>query len=145
MVLLLQRVARAAVVIDGHIIAKIGRGLLVFAGFGRDDTADNLPRAAARLVAYRVFADAAGKMNHDVRQAGGEILIVPQFTLLADTAHGLRPSFTPAAPPAAGERLFAALVDEVGRLWPATLCGRFGAEMQVELVNAGPATFILHC
>ncbi len=143
MLLLLQRVGQAAVEVDGRIIAEIGPGLLVFAGFGRDDTDGDLPRAAERLVAYRVFADPAGKMNLDVRQSGGEILIVPQFTLLADTARGLRPSFTPAAEPAAGERLFTAFVAHVGRLWPATACGRFGATMQVKLINDGPATFIL--
>jgi D-tyrosyl-tRNA(Tyr) deacylase len=117
--------------------------LLVLAGIERDDGLDAAAKLAARLVAYRVFADEAGKMNRSVRDAGGAMLLVPQFTLAADTSGGLRPSFSKAAPPDVGAALFAALVAAVAATGIPYACGRFGANMQVTLTNDGPVTFWL--
>jgi D-tyrosyl-tRNA(Tyr) deacylase len=112
-------------------------------GVEREDTADKPEKLAARLAAYRVFADAAGKMNRSVRDIGGALLLVPQFTLAADTSSGLRPSFSRAAPPETGAKLFAALVTAVAATGITHACGRFGADMQVTLTNDGPVTFWL--
>jgi D-tyrosyl-tRNA(Tyr) deacylase len=117
--------------------------LLVLAGIERADGEEHADKLAARLVAYRVFADAAGKMNRCVRDVGGALLLVPQFTLAADTSGGLRPSFSRAAPPDVGARLFAALVSAVAATGVPHACGRFGADMQVTLTNDGPVTFWL--
>jgi D-tyrosyl-tRNA(Tyr) deacylase len=140
---LIQRVSGAQVVVDGEKIAAIGVGLLVFVGVEREDTAEKAAKLAARLLAYRVFADAAGKMNQSVRDVGGALLLVPQFTLAADTRSGLRPSFSRAAPPDAGARLFDALVAAVAATGVAHACGVFGADMKVTLTNDGPVTFWL--
>ena len=129
--------------INGAIVAKIGTGLLVLAGIERHDGPEQAVKLAARLVAYRVFADAAGKMNRSVRDVGGALLLVPQFTLAADTAAGLRPSFSRAAPPAEGAQLFDALVAAVAATGVPHACGRFGADMKVTLTNDGPVTFWL--
>jgi D-tyrosyl-tRNA(Tyr) deacylase len=115
--------------------------LLVFVGVEREDGPEQAEKLAARLVAYRVFADAAGKMNRSVRDVGGALLLVPQFTLAADTSAGLRPSFSRAAPPDVGARLFDALVAAVAATGVPHGCGRFGADMQVTLTNDGPVTF----
>jgi D-tyrosyl-tRNA(Tyr) deacylase len=112
-------------------------------GVEREDTHLKAEKLAERLVAYRVFADAAGKMNRSVRDVGGALLLVPQFTLAADTGSGLRPSFSRAAPPASGATLFDALVAAVAATGVAHACGRFGADMQVTLTNDGPVTFWL--
>jgi len=138
---LIQRVSTASVVIDDETVAEIGPGLLVLAGFRRGDRAERIPRFVERLLNYRVFADEKGRMNSSLRDACGGLLVVPQFTLAADTDSGNRPSFTPAAPPAEGEALFGALVEQVQRDWPGSAFGRFGADMQVALVNDGPVTF----
>jgi D-tyrosyl-tRNA(Tyr) deacylase len=140
---LIQRVSGANVVIDSQKIAEIGLGLLVLVGVEREDTHLKAEKLAERLVAYRVFADAAGKMNRSVRDVGGALLLVPQFTLAADTGSGLRPSFSRAAPPASGATLFDALVAAVAATGVAHACGRFGADMQVTLTNDGPVTFWL--
>jgi D-aminoacyl-tRNA deacylase len=140
---LIQRVSGAQVVIEGEKIAEIGLGLLVLAGIERGDGPEEAEKLALRLVAYRVFADAAGKMNHSVREVGGAVLLVPQFTLAADTSAGLRPSFSNAAPPAVGAELFQALVAAVARTGIAYACGRFGADMKITLTNDGPVTFWL--
>jgi D-tyrosyl-tRNA(Tyr) deacylase len=129
--------------VDGLEIAKIGVGLLVLVGVERQDGPAQAEKLASRLVAYRVFADADGKMNRSVRDVGGELLLVPQFTLAADTSRGLRPSFSRAAPPDAGARLFDALVAAVHATGVPHACGRFGADMQVTLTNDGPVTFWL--
>jgi D-tyrosyl-tRNA(Tyr) deacylase len=131
------------VVVQGDKIAEIGIGLLVLVGVEREDTVDEAQKLAARLVAYRVFADAAGKMNRSVRDIGGALLLVPQFTLAADTGAGLRPSFSRAAPPESGAKLFDALVSAVAATGVAHACGRFGADMKVTLTNDGPVTFWL--
>ena len=118
-------------------------GLLVLVGIERADGPEQASKLAARLVAYRVFADGAGKMNRSVRDVGGAVLLVPQFTLAADTSGGLRPSFSRAAPPDRGAALFDALVAEVAATGIPYACGQFGADMQVTLTNDGPVTFWL--
>ena len=143
MIGLIQRVSGAKVSIDGDIVAEIGVGLLVLVGIERGDGTEEASKLAARLVAYRVFADDAGKMNRCVRDAGGALLLVPQFTLAADTGGGLRPSFSRAAPPDVGAVLFDALVAAVAATGTPYACGRFGANMQVTLTNDGPVTFWL--
>jgi D-tyrosyl-tRNA(Tyr) deacylase len=115
----------------------------VFVGVERGDSPGGARRLAERLLAYRVFADSAGRMNRSVREEQGELLLVPQFTLVADTSHGNRPGFEPAAPPAEGQRLFEDLVRSTRSLWPRVQTGQFGANMEVELVNSGPVTFSL--
>ena len=143
MIGLIQRVSGASVTVDGKKIAAIGAGLLVLVGVQREDGADQAEKLAARLIAYRVFADEAGKMNRSVRDVGGALLLVPQFTLAADTSSGLRPSFSRAAPPETGARLFDALVAALAASGVPHACGRFGADMQVALTNEGPVTFWL--
>ena len=143
MIGLIQRVSGAKVEISREKVAEIGVGLLVLVGVQREDGPEEAAKLAARLVAYRVFADAAGKMNRSVRDVGGAVLLVPQFTLAADTSGGLRPSFSRAAPPDVGARLFDALVAAVAQTGVPYACGRFGAHMQVTLTNDGPVTFWL--
>ncbi len=143
MIGLLQRVSEARVQIAGELVGEIGPGLLVLVAVERGDTPEQVRRLAERLVAYRVFEDVAGKMNLDVRAAGGSLLLVPQFTLAADTGRGNRPSFTNAAEPGTGRELFDLLVHEVAAHGPRIATGRFGANMAVSLVNQGPVTFML--
>lgn len=112
-------------------------------GVERDDGPEEAAKLATRLVAYRVFADLVGKMNLAVRDVGGSLLLVPQFTLVADTTSGLRPSFTRAAPPAVGAARFEDLITAVAATGVPYACGRFGADMQVSLTNDGPVTFWL--
>jgi D-aminoacyl-tRNA deacylase len=140
---LLQRVSGAKVEANAVTIGQIGTGLLVFAGIERGDGPDEARKLATRLLAYRVFADDSGKMNRSVRDAGGAVLLVPQFTLAADTSAGLRPSFSKAAPPDLGGALFAELVAVVAATGIPYASGRFGANMQVTLTNDGPVTFWL--
>jgi D-tyrosyl-tRNA(Tyr) deacylase len=140
---LLQRVRQAQVAVEGDTIAGIGPGLLVLVGVQRGDTEAGVLRLLERLLGYRVFPDAAGRMNLNVVQAGGGLLLVPQFTLAADTRSGLRPSFTPAAGPREGQRLFEFLVAQAQACHAPVGSGRFGADMQVALVNDGPVTFWL--
>ena len=143
MIGLLQRVQSAAVSVAGERLADIGPGLLVLVGVQRGDSQREARRLLERLLGYRVFPDAEGRMNLSLQDSGGGLLLVPQFTLAADTAKGMRPSFTPAADPATGERLFAQLVDMAKQQHSPVGCGRFGADMQVMLVNDGPVTFWL--
>ena len=143
MIGLIQRVSGAKIDIDGDLVAEIGIGILVFIGIERTDGPSEAEKLASRLVAYRLFGDAAGKMNRSVRDIGGSLLLVPQFTLVADTSSGLRPSFSRAAPPALGAALFDALVAAVAATGVAHACGRFGADMKVSLTNDGPVTFWL--
>jgi len=140
---LIQRVSGASVTVEGRNIAEIGLGLLVLVGIERGDGSAEAAKLAARLVAYRIFADAAGKMNRSVRDAGGSVLLVPQFTLAADTSSGLRPSFSRAAPPELGAALFDELVAAVTATGVPCARGQFGAMMQVTLTNDGPVTFWL--
>ena len=143
MIGLIQRVASAEVRAGQEILGAIGPGLLVLVGVQRGDTEREARRLAERLVRYRVFPDAQGRMNLDVSQVKGGILLVPQFTLAADTRRGNRPGFEKAAHPSLGEALFERLVGEIAALWPNLATGRFGADMDVELVNRGPVTFWL--
>jgi D-aminoacyl-tRNA deacylase len=145
MIGLLQRVAEARVQIAGEITASIGRGLLVLVGVRPADDEAAALRLLDRLLNYRVFADAAGKMNLSLRQAAGDLLLVPQFTLAADTRHGLRPGFSTAAPPELGSRLFHAMVAAARVQHAPVASGTFGAHMQVSLVNDGPVTIWLEC
>ncbi len=139
--LLIQRVRSASVDIDGRRFSEIGAGLLVFVGVGTDDTPEDAEYLAGKLVRLRIFDDQAGVMNLDVTQIGGQVLAVSQFTLLASTRKGNRPSYVKAAPEAISKPLYESFVRRVeellGRKVPT---GRFGAEMQVSLVNDGPAT-----
>lgn len=143
MIALLQRVSRASVSVAGRELASIGHGLLVLVGVERGDAAAQAARLAERLVAYRVFADDEGRMNLDVRAVAGELLLVPQFTLAADTRRGNRPSFTRAEDPQQGETLFMAFEASVRARYPRVTKGEFGADMQVCLCNDGPVTFWL--
>jgi len=143
MIGLLQRVTRASVAVGDATIAEIGPGLLVLVGVQRDDTEHSVVRLAERILTYRVFPDDTGRMNRSLLDAGLGLLLVPQFTLAADTRKGRRASFTTAAAPEAGqaffERLAGACRDRLGRVET----GQFGASMQVSLVNDGPVTFWL--
>ncbi|MGH8249435.1 MAG: D-aminoacyl-tRNA deacylase [Steroidobacteraceae bacterium] len=143
MIGLLQRVTGASVEVDGREIARIGHGLLVLVAVERGDSAATADVLVERLVNYRVFADASGRMNRSVIDAGGTLLLVPQFTLAADTSSGLRPGFSRAAEPAEAERLFVHMANRARERLPGTQSGRFGAHMQVSLTNDGPVTFWL--
>jgi D-tyrosyl-tRNA(Tyr) deacylase len=143
MIGLLQRVRRASVEVEGRRVAAIGTGLLVLIGVERGDSEAQAKRLLERLLHYRVFPDDAGRMNRDVCETGGGLLLVPQFTLPADTRKGNRPSFLPAAPPEQGRALFDALCAMARAAHSRVECGIFGADMQVELVNDGPVTFWL--
>lgn len=143
MIGLLQRVSSARVDIGNETAGAIGRGLLVLVCAERGDDESSAGRLLERLLNYRVFSDALGKMNLSLRAIGGGLLLVPQFTLAADTNSGNRPSFTPAAPPEEGRRLFDFLVSRANQQYPGTASGRFGADMQVSLTNDGPVTFWL--
>jgi len=140
---LLQRVRRAAVEVAGETVAAIGPGLLVLVGVQPGDGEAQARRLLERLLGYRVFSDAQGRMNLSLRDTGGGLLLVPQFTLAADTAKGSRASFTTAAEPAQAKILFESLVARARKEWPDTGSGVFGADMQVSLVNDGPVTFWL--
>lgn len=143
MIGLLQRVTEGRVTVDGAIVGAIGPGLVVLVGVERGDGERETARLAERLLGYRVFADGDGRMNASVTDAGGAVLLVSQFTLAADTRKGMRASFTPAADPDTGERLFDHLVDHVRGAGIEVATGSFGAHMQVALVNDGPVTFCL--
>ncbi|MCL4316296.1 MAG: D-aminoacyl-tRNA deacylase [Gammaproteobacteria bacterium] len=143
MIALLQRVTQAQVAVAGLTIAQIDQGLLVFIGVERDDTEQQAERLLQRLLHYRVFADQDGKMNRSLLDVHGGLLLVPQFTLAADTHKGLRPSFTPAAEPQHGEWLFDYLAQQARAQHDKVETGRFGADMQVTLTNDGPVTFWL--
>ena len=140
---LIQRVTCASVRVDQSVVGEIGPGLLVFIGVQADDTDQTVARMAQRLLNYRLFRDAEGKMNVSVLDAGGSILLVPQFTLAADTDRGNRPSFSKAASPALAEHCYEALVSALLAGGTPTATGQFGADMQVSLVNDGPVTFLL--
>jgi len=143
MIALLQRVSQAAVRVDGRQIGAIGHGLLALIGVERNDSEKEADRLLQRVLSYRIFADANDRMNLDVRQSGGGLLLVPQFTLAANTRKGNRPSFTSAAEPGEGQRLFDYLAEHAAREIQPLATGRFGADMQVSLVNDGPVTFWL--
>ncbi len=140
---LIQRVSEAQVAVSGEVIGKIDRGLLLLLGVQKDDAEDNVARMLKKVVNYRVFPDDKGHMNLSLLDINGELLVVPQFTIVADTKKGLRPSFSTAAPPVQAQALYEMFVTQVS-----TLCsiqtGIFGVDMKVSLTNDGPVTFILN-
>jgi D-tyrosyl-tRNA(Tyr) deacylase len=143
MIALLQRVSEAYVEVEGRRVAGIDAGLLVFVGVQRGDATAQADRLLERVLGYRVFADAEGRMNHSVADVGGGLLLVPQFTLAADTGKGMRPSFTPAAEPVAGRQCFDYFLSQAKRRHGCVASGLFGADMRVGLINDGPVTFWL--
>lgn len=141
MIGLLQRVTQASVSVDGKIVGEIDHGLLILIGVAKTDTPSVADRLIERLLTYRVFADDAGKMNRSVMEVQGGVLLVPQFTLVADTQKGTRPSFSSGAPPEQGKQLFDYCVSVAQQRYSQIATGRFGADMKVALVNDGPVTF----
>ncbi len=140
---LIQRVRQARVEVDGEVIGSIDQGLLALVGVERDDDQARADKLLHKLLRYRVFSDDEGRMNRSLQDVGGGLLLVSQFTLAADTGSGLRPSFSSAAPPEAGEALYDYLLAQARRQHATVACGRFGADMQVHLQNDGPVTFLL--
>lgn len=143
MIALIQRVTTAAVQVRGELIGEIGPGLLALIGVEQGDSDPQVERLLQRLLGYRVFTDAQGKMNLGLQETGRGLLLVPQFTLAADTRKGMRPSFSRAAAPEEGERLFNLLLSQARQRPIPVAAGRFGADMQVSLINDGPVTFWL--
>ena len=140
---LLQRASRAEVRVDGAAIGAIGPGLVVLLGVGRDDDESTADSLASKVAELRIFRDDEGRTNRALADVAGEALVVSQFTLFADTRRGRRPGFTGAAPPDLAERLYERFATALSRLGPRVVTGRFGAEMEVELVNDGPFTIWL--
>lgn len=145
MKILLQRVSEASVSVNNQTIGQIKQGLLLLVGIEKHDDRHSIEKMAKKVSAYRVFSDGEGKMNLNVQQVNGGILAVSQFTLAADTQKGLRPSFSSAAAPEHAIELFHHFIDEVGTYIDDVETGEFGADMQVQLVNDGPVTFMLEC
>ena len=143
MIALIQRVSTARVSVDGRAVGEIGAGLLALIGIERGDGPAQADRLLERVLDYRVFADGAGRMNRSLRDTAGGLLLVPQFTLAADTRSGNRPGFSTAATPAEASQLFGQLVDAARAAHPQVASGEFGAHMQVSLTNDGPVTFWL--
>ena len=143
MIGLLQRVSQASVAVDGGQVGAIGPGLLVLVGVEQGDAEPQADRLLERLLGYRVFADDQGRMNRSLKDVGGGLLLVSQFTLVADTHKGARPSFSSAAPPEQGRRLFDYLVQRARAAHAQVATGEYGAHMAVALVNDGPVTFWL--
>lgn len=143
MISVIQRVIQAEVLVKSVTVGHIGRGILALVAIERGDGEPQAKRLAERILDYRIFPDAEERMNLSVMDIGGELLLVSQFTLAADTGKGTRPSFTPAAAPEEGQRLFDHFVARVREKHPLVATGQFGANMQVSLVNDGPVTFIL--
>jgi D-aminoacyl-tRNA deacylase len=139
----LQRVSRAAVSVDGEVVSSIGRGLCLLVGIAPDDGEDEVSAAVDKIAGLRVFGDDIGKMNLDIGDVGGEILLVSQFTLLGDVRKGRRPSFTRAGSPDHAEPLFTAMVEGFEKVGIVTRTGVFGARMSVDIVNDGPVTLVL--
>jgi D-tyrosyl-tRNA(Tyr) deacylase len=140
---LIQRVTTASVAIDGNIAGEIDHGLLVLLGVERGDDQDKVVRMVRRLTAYRVFSDTAGKMNLSVEDVAGSLLVVSQFTIVADTSKGLRPGFSASAKPEQAKMLYEQFIEEVKKKNIRVESGQFAADMQVALVNDGPVTFML--
>ena len=145
MIGLLQRVKNASVTVNDQVIGAVEKGLLILVCAEKGDSEEQCEKLAKKVLAYRIFEDENGKMNKSVSDIGGEILIVSQFTLAADTAKGLRPSFTPAADPETGKRLYEHFIERVRESGLKTQTGQFGANMQVSLINDGPVTIWLKC
>ncbi len=140
---LIQRVKCAKVEVNQQVVGQIEHGLLVLIGLGKNDSLQSSEKLLKKILAYRVFSDDTGRMNHNVQQVDGGILLVSQFTLMADTKKGLRPDFGPAMPPDAAKELFDQMVEQAKSMYSNVQTGEFGADMQVSLVNDGPVTFML--
>ncbi len=143
MIGLVQRVSYAQVDIEGECVAVIDQGILALIGVQREDDLSDVARLAERILNYRIFADPQGRMNHSLVDIEGELLLVPQFTLAADTHKGTRPGFSSAAEPDTGAKLFQQLIDYTSENYQRVKTGQFGADMEVSLVNDGPVTFWL--
>jgi D-aminoacyl-tRNA deacylase len=143
MLALIQRVGNASVQVEGQVVGAIGQGLLVFLGIEREDNEAEASRLLQKVLAYRVFSDAEGRMNKSVQDINGGLLVVSQFTLAADTNKGLRPSFSSAKPPTEAEVLYDYFLAQALMFHKKVESGHFGADMQVSLVNDGPVTFLL--
>ena len=143
MIALIQRVREAEVSVAGQSLGRIGAGILALIGVVHGDSTEQGERLLQRILGYRIFADEAGRMNLSLTQTGGGLLLVPQFTLAADTSQGLRPGFSTAATPAVAQPLFESLLTAARAQHPVVASGRFGADMQVSLINDGPVTFWL--
>ncbi len=143
MIGLLQRVTQASVTVNDDVVASIDSGLLVLIGVEKNDSKNNAERLFQKIISYRVFADNKNKMNLSLQDVQGGLLLVPQFTLPADTRKGLRPSFSDAAPPDLGKQLFEYLIDHARDNYATVETGIFGTDMKVGLVNDGPVTFWL--
>ena len=141
--IVLQRVSRGEVRVDGQAVAAIGRGVVLFVGFTHDDSEDLFARAVDKIVDLRIFEDEGGKMNRSLRDISGEVIAVPQFTLYGSTKKGRRPSFAHAALPQHAARLFDLFVDALSKTGVPVQSGVFGAHMEVDLINDGPVTFVL--
>lgn len=140
---LIQRVSEARVVVDGEVVGAVGSGILLLLGVHKGDTGEQALRLLEKVLAYRIFPDAAGRMNRSLADTGGGLLVVSQFTLAAETRKGLRPGFDPAEAPARAEALYEYFLREARARHAAVASGRFGADMKVHLVNDGPVTFLL--
>ncbi|MDD2739504.1 MAG: D-aminoacyl-tRNA deacylase [Methylomonas lenta] len=145
MISIIQRVTEAKVTVDDIDIGVIGQGIMALVAVEKTDNQTQANRLLERILNYRIFADTDDKMNLSLRDIQGGLLIVPQFTLAADTQKGNRPSFTSAAPPEMGRELFSYFQQQASLLYPGTQFGEFGADMQVALINNGPVTFTLRC
>ncbi len=140
---LIQRVSRAAVEVDGQTIGAIDQGILLLLGVEKTDTTNVADKLLHKVINYRIFSDEAGKMNRSLLDVGGGLLVVSQFTLVAHTSKGLRPSFSSGAAPELGEQLYQYFIDAARSELQQVACGRFGADMQVSLLNDGPVTFLM--
>lgn len=143
MLTVIQRVTEASVRIDEKVVGKIEGGLLILCGFAPEDNSDTLSKMLTKCLQYRIFSDNEGKMNLNLKKIEGGLLLVPQFTLMADTSRGLRPGFSRAAPPEEGKQLFAELIELAKAMHPIVEYGVFGADMKVGLCNDGPVTFVM--
>ncbi|QDP72562.1 D-tyrosyl-tRNA(Tyr) deacylase [Legionella israelensis] len=143
MLTVIQRVTEASVRIDEKVVGEIEGGLLILCGFALEDNSDTLSKMLTKCLQYRIFSDNEGKMNLSLKKIEGGLLLVPQFTLMADTSRGLRPGFSRAAPPEQGKRLFAELIELAKAMHPVVEYGVFGADMKVGLCNDGPVTFVM--
>ncbi|MDR3502007.1 MAG: D-aminoacyl-tRNA deacylase [Legionella sp.] len=143
MLIVIQRVSEARVDIDNETVGQINQGLMILCGFEPNDSLQTIDKMLQKCISYRIFDDAQGKMNLSLKEVNGGLLLVPQFTLMADTQKGLRPSFSSAAPPELGRQLFDHLLTRAAQLYPGTQSGCFGANMQVHLCNDGPVTFLM--
>lgn len=143
MISIIQRVSHANVCVDQQVIGEIKQGIMALVAVEREDTEKQANRLLERILNYRIFADENDRMNLSLRNIQGGLLLVPQFTLAADTNSGNRPSFTPAASPEQGEQMFGYILNKAQQIYPKVASGQFGADMKVTLLNDGPVTFTL--